>query len=79
MIGYTVFGFLAALIFRTLLRMENSRRERGERNEVIVGSGFQQGDVSAKNGCYESIEAAQKEKEMITVDSDTFSEVIVSV
>lgn len=62
MIGYTVLGFFAALIFRTLLRIENSRRERGERDEFIIGSGLPQGDIPARNGCYESIETAQKEK-----------------
>lgn len=62
MLGYTILGFFAALAFRTLLRLENNRRDRGERDEIILGNGSPQESKSARNGCYESIEAAQRDK-----------------
>ena len=41
-----------------MLRKENERRDRGERDEVIVGK--ECGD--SKNGTFYSIEEARKEK-----------------
>lgn len=43
---------------RILLRKENARRERGERDETIGSS--DRGNPA--NGCYESIEAAKADK-----------------
>lgn len=62
MIGYTVLGFFAALTFRTLLCLENARRGRGERDELITGNGIPPEGSSDKNGCYESVGAAQRDK-----------------
>ena len=62
MLGYTILGFFAALAFRTSLRLENNRRDRGERDEIIFGSGSPQECKSVRNGCFESIEAAQRDK-----------------
>ena len=55
-------GFFAALMFRTLLSLENARRDRGERNETISRDGSLQDSKSVKNGRYESVEAAQRDK-----------------
>lgn len=41
-----------------LLRLENKRRDSGERDEVIVG--VQSGD--SRNGYYESVEEARRDK-----------------
>ena len=41
-----------------LLRRENARRDRGERNEIIGDSK----DGDPRNGCYESVEAAKRDK-----------------
>ena len=48
-------------MFRTLLSLENARRDRGERNETISRDGSLQDSKSVKNG-YESVEAAQRDK-----------------
>jgi hypothetical protein len=43
-----------------LLRRENRKRERGLRNEVIEG--VYDEHAKAENGCFESVEAALREK-----------------
>ena len=58
---YIGIGFVAATLLYFLLRRENSRRERGDRDEVIVGLN-DTGDVEHKNGTFDSIEEAKREK-----------------
>ncbi|THH08867.1 hypothetical protein EW145_g2423 [Phellinidium pouzarii] len=62
MLTYIGIGFFSAVIFHVLLRRENARRERGERDEVITGEGTVGYVGNLKNGCYESVAAAMKDK-----------------
>ncbi|KIJ68580.1 hypothetical protein HYDPIDRAFT_82841 [Hydnomerulius pinastri MD-312] len=65
-LAYIAIGWISSLIFMILLKVENGRRDRGDRDEVIGHSkldGTEDENVqAAKNGRYESIEAARKEK-----------------
>lgn len=44
-----------------MLKRENDRRDRGERDEVIKGVNDHRHDLM-KNGCYASVEEARREK-----------------
>ncbi|KAL0951359.1 hypothetical protein HGRIS_008063 [Hohenbuehelia grisea] len=59
-LAYIAIGWICSLAFMILLRRENERRDRGERDEVIVGINNKL--ASPKNGCYDSVEAAQRDK-----------------
>ncbi|KAG6895548.1 hypothetical protein C0992_000665 [Termitomyces sp. T32_za158] len=47
-------------MFATSLQRENARRNRGERDEIIEGLDNKHAD--AKNGTYESVQAARIDK-----------------
>ena len=55
---YICFGLISTVVARYLLKAENARRERGERDEVIVG--YEGG--SEVNGQFTSVEEAKAEK-----------------
>ena len=55
---YVVLAIIGTVILRYTLKRENSRRDRGERDEIIQG---QEGGHIA-NGCFESVEEAKREK-----------------
>ena len=55
---YVGFGIISSVTYLLLLRAENARRDRGERDEVIKDSAG--GDP--KNGTFNSIEDAKREK-----------------
>ncbi|PAV19726.1 MFS general substrate transporter [Pyrrhoderma noxium] len=55
---YLAIGHVSAIVTHIMLRKENERRDRGERDEVIVGK--EGGD--SKNGTFYSIEEARKDK-----------------
>ena len=57
-IGITV---VCAVLYRWLLKRENARRDRGERDEVIAGVNEDRTDL-LKNGFYKSVEEAKSEK-----------------
>ncbi|KAG6841931.1 hypothetical protein C0991_005111 [Blastosporella zonata] len=59
-LAYITIGFISTIIFGTFLQRENARRERGERDEIIEGIDNKHAD--AKNGSYESVQAARIEK-----------------
>ncbi|KAK2461666.1 hypothetical protein APHAL10511_006129 [Amanita phalloides] len=59
-LGYIAVGFISSAILSLLLRRENARRDRGERDEVI--DGIDNKFASERNGVYRNIEEAQKEK-----------------
>ncbi|KAM6498405.1 MFS general substrate transporter [Amanita muscaria] len=59
-LGYIAIGFIASAILLVMLRRENARRERGERDEVIEGIENKRADE--RNGFYCSVEEAQEEK-----------------
>ncbi|KAF9244581.1 major facilitator superfamily domain-containing protein [Melanogaster broomeanus] len=65
-LAYIVIGWICSAAFMILLKLENARRDRGERDEVIGGDDLsmkeQTGAKAAKNGRYESIQAARAEK-----------------
>ena len=64
-LAYIAIGWLSSVAFMIYLRLENSRRDRGERDEVIGADGDgAEGDImkAAKNGMYESIAAARADK-----------------
>ncbi|KAF8586047.1 MFS general substrate transporter [Ramaria rubella] len=64
-LAYITVGFVATTMLILLLRTENKRRERGERDEVIV-SGAKAETMDAKranaNGVFESVEEARRAK-----------------
>ena len=55
---YVSLGIICTITYHLLLRRENARRERGERDEVI--NGIAGGDP--KNGTFDSVEEAKREK-----------------
>ncbi len=64
---YIGMGLVCSFAFLFLLRNENAKRIRGERNEVIVGVNDKEdeangGDLKQKNGQFTSIAEAKQEK-----------------
>ncbi|KAJ7642795.1 MFS general substrate transporter [Mycena polygramma] len=60
---YITFGIISSLSYHFLLRAENARRDRGERDEVIGKSGDSELDArNEKNGRFDSVEDAKREK-----------------
>ena len=55
---YVGIGIIASTTYLLLLRAENARRDRGERDEVIKGA--EGGDP--KNGTFDTVEDAKREK-----------------
>jgi hypothetical protein len=55
---YVGFGLICSVTYLYLLRAENARRDRGERDEVIkdVAGG------DSKNGSFDNVEDAKREK-----------------
>ena len=65
---YIALGMIGAASLRLLLKTENARRDRGERDEIIEGLDVKihegqsvRGD-DEKNGRYTSVEEAKREK-----------------
>ena len=58
-LGYIVIGFMCSVLFGVLKR-ENIRRGRGERDEVLAGVNNKLADE--KNGRYETVLAARTDK-----------------
>ncbi|TFY71443.1 hypothetical protein EVG20_g1557 [Dentipellis fragilis] len=58
---YIAIGWLCSLLYLVLLRRENARRERGERDEVITGDDNKNAD-GERNGRFDSVEDARREK-----------------
>ncbi|KAG8699315.1 hypothetical protein FRC09_006689 [Ceratobasidium sp. 395] len=59
---YIVIGWVTSLAFILLLRRENEKRARGERDEVIIAAGGGIGEKAGGGGVYESVEEAKREK-----------------
>ena len=59
-LAYMGIGFLASFVYMVALSRENAARIRGERDEVIIGTNNER--ACEKNGVYESIEHARREK-----------------
>ncbi|PSR78287.1 hypothetical protein PHLCEN_2v7483 [Hermanssonia centrifuga] len=60
-LAYIVIAFISAVVYRRLLKRENDRRDRGERDEIIEGVNDDRADL-AKNGRFSSVEEAKREK-----------------
>ena len=59
---YISCGFIAATVMLFFLRRENAKRERGERNEVIIGINDGKPGANKANGVYHSVEEARSDK-----------------
>ncbi|CAE6423264.1 unnamed protein product [Rhizoctonia solani] len=60
---YIVIGWMTSFAFIILLRRENAKRERGERNEVITGvNNGEKSVIESRNGVYSTIEEAKRDK-----------------
>lgn len=57
---YIAFGLISSAAYLFLLRAENARRDRGERDEVIGAVAVDGG--KSKNGTYPTLEDAKREK-----------------
>lgn len=51
---------MCSILFAILLKRENERRDRGERDEIILGTEGKKGHE--RNGTYNSEEEAKKDK-----------------
>ena len=57
---YIGVGIISSIVYYIFLRAENSRRDRGERDEII---GDESGDgKNEKNGRFASVDDAKREK-----------------
>ena len=59
---YIGMGFCASVIMSLCLRRENEKRNRGERDEIIAGVNDSKEGLNEKNGRFESVEDAKKDK-----------------
>jgi hypothetical protein len=59
---YIGVGLIATIVYRSLLKAENARRDRGERNEIIDGDNEKLLGRNEKNGRYASVEEAKRDK-----------------
>lgn len=53
-------GFLSSVLYFVLLKKENARRDRGERDEVIEGVDNEFANV--RNGIYQNVAEAKRAK-----------------
>jgi sugar phosphate permease len=63
-LAYIAIGWLCSAAFMFLLRRENERRDRGERDEVIDSDNSREGmdQLALKNGRFETVNDARREK-----------------
>ncbi|KAF8159420.1 MFS general substrate transporter [Crassisporium funariophilum] len=59
---YIAFGLIASTTYLLLLKQENARRDRGERNEIIEDQPETHDPLNEKNGRFATIDAAKREK-----------------
>lgn len=60
-LAYITIGLIASILFAVFLKKENYRRDRGDRDE-IVGGMMGNERANEKNGRYDSVESARREK-----------------
>lgn len=58
---YIGIALISAVAYRMLLKRENDRRDRGERDEVIEGVNDDREDL-LKNGRFANVQEAKREK-----------------
>ncbi len=59
---YIGLGFTASIVYSIMLRAENARRTRGERDEIIIGVNENKPGTNTKNGTFVNVEDAKREK-----------------
>lgn len=59
---YIALGIIFSLLYLFLLRRENARRDRGERDEIIGSVKAADGTGNEKNGVFETVADAKREK-----------------
>ena len=59
---YIAFGIIFSAIYSILLKRENARRDRGERDEIIGDSKATEGKGDAKNGTFATVADAKVAK-----------------
>jgi len=59
---YIVIGITTSAIYMLLLKRENARRDRGERNEIIEDQSETNEVRNELNGRYATVEEAKREK-----------------
>jgi predicted MFS family arabinose efflux permease len=59
---YICFGVIASVAFMILLKRENARRDRGERDEIIENQVETHDPRNEKNGRYATVDEAKKDK-----------------
>lgn len=57
---YIGFGIICSVAYHFLLKTENARRDRGERDENIEGTKGER--AKSQNGTFSSVEEAKREK-----------------
>jgi len=61
-LAYIGISLISCTVLFFMLRAENARRARGERNEIIVGVNDTEPGVNPKNGTFECVDDAKREK-----------------
>ncbi|KLO11523.1 MFS general substrate transporter [Schizopora paradoxa] len=61
-LAYIGIGLISCTVYFFMLRRENARRLRGERDEVIVGVNDKAPNANPKNGTFDSVDDAKREK-----------------
>ncbi|KIY49917.1 MFS general substrate transporter [Fistulina hepatica ATCC 64428] len=59
---YIALGIISSIVMIVLLKRENAKRERGERDEIIANSQTSIADIQSKNRVYSSVEEAKRNK-----------------
>jgi len=59
---YIAFGLIATISYIILLKRENARRDRGERDEIIESQMETHDTRNEKNGRYATVDEARKDK-----------------
>jgi hypothetical protein len=59
---YVSFGIIASITYRLLLRAENARRDRGERDELIDSFKDEKGTAHGRSGRFSTVDDAKREK-----------------
>jgi hypothetical protein len=59
---YICFGLIASVALIILLKRENARRDRGERDEIIENQVETHDPRNEKNGRYATVDEAKKDK-----------------
>ena len=59
---YIGFGLISSILYIILLKRENARRDRGERDEIIENQVETHDAQNEKNGRYATVDEAKQDK-----------------